>query len=193
MKKKYEDLLNKNNEIEAENEELAALMKVIKKELKSSHNVIHNLHQELDKHNTQEKDVELLRAKWVDAKKIYQAKIDELKSNLTNAGNMVPLDKYHEAVECTEVLRRSLKEKETEMERLSSRIRELEGLIEKSSKENRPQQKLQDFFSPASGKSVRNPSTLSASKSKKSRRESGKMNKGPKRRLALAPLHGNIL
>jgi DNA repair exonuclease SbcCD ATPase subunit len=194
LKHKYERLMKKNNQLESESEELIIFIEGINEELKSSHEVIDNLNKELNKYEQKENDYEKLRSKWVDAKQIYQTKINELKSQLTHAGNMVPVDKYHQALESAEMFRKSLKDKEVEVQELSGRISQLEVLLGKSTKENTPTKNWKDVFSPPSKKNSGSRLTLSGSKLKKSQTGSGKKSsKGLRTRSALTPLQGNRL
>ncbi len=195
LKKKHEKLIKKNNVLQSGNEELIFNIEAINEKLQSSHKVINTLHQELKKFQSKQNDYELLRAKWVEAKKTYQTKIEELKSQLTDARSMVSVDRYNKALESAEVLRKCLKGKEKEIEKLLCKISQLETtLIDRSSKENTfdQEQNGQKVFTPSPSKRLHRSSRLSNSKLKNTEKQSvKKSSQSAKKRLALTPLQVN--
>lgn len=192
--------MKKNNQLEVGNHELIASLENMNEELKNSNTVIENLEKELDKHKTRERDYGLLQEKWVDAKKVYQSRIDDLKKLLNNTERIISLDKYHEALELGQVLRQSLTEKEREIKILRQKVSALElqvsgaphtSTISKSVKpdivslkENLPMDDKQSHFSSSLSK---NQSPLK----KNSKSNTKKSGSTPRKRAALANIQVN--
>jgi DNA repair exonuclease SbcCD ATPase subunit len=130
FKKKGEELQNQNKKLHSQNNDLSNRFSYITDELKSSHVLIDNLYSELDSHQSRQKDVDRLRAKWKEAKEVYQTKIDDLKSQLTDAGKVVTIEVYNWAVDSAAQFSKALKEKEEEIDHLSDKVCNLERLIE---------------------------------------------------------------
>lgn len=144
--------MKRNNDLELGNEELIFTIENINEELKTSHEVIADLNKELDSYRAKENDYNVLKEKWVEAKKVYQTRIADLKSKLNHTGEMISVDKYREALESALSLRQSLKEKETEIQELQNKISQLEARIEEPSNEDESQQNRKGTYSPASMK-----------------------------------------
>ncbi len=192
--------MKKNNQLEIGNQELIASLEKMNEELKNSNKVIENLEKELDKQKTREQGYGLLQEKWVDAKKVYQSRIDDLKKLLNNTERIISLDKYHEALELGQVLRQSLTEKEREIKMLRQKVSTFELQVNgaphmstisksvkpgiESLKENLPTDDKQPHFSSSLSK---NQSPLK----KNSKGNTKKSGSTPKKRAALAKIQVN--
>jgi len=130
-REKYAKLEQENKQLSAENKQLNAQMAAIDEELKSSHQLIDNLHKELDTHQSRQKNYDKLIRKCKAATELYKSKVNGLRAQLVGGENVVPLEAYKKAVDSSEFLSKCLKEKESEVQHLTDRIRTLEIMIKK--------------------------------------------------------------
>jgi predicted RNase H-like nuclease (RuvC/YqgF family) len=124
LKAKVDVLETENRRIRCENKELGEQMTVMDKELNT-------LQSEIETYQYRQTNCDKLVKKCKAATKSYKSKVNEFKAQIANGGHAVPADTYKIAVEASNVLKKSLKKKELQVQHLTERIYNLERIIKK--------------------------------------------------------------
>ena len=130
-KEKIAKLEKDNAHLSSENKELTIQMASIDEDLKNSNKLIDSLQKDLNSYQFRQKNYEKLIRKCKAATELYKSKVNGLRSQLTDGGNVVPLEDHKKIVDSSESLSKVLAEKELHIQILTDRIRNLELIIKK--------------------------------------------------------------
>ncbi len=148
-REKIAKLERDNKLLETTNEELANKITSIEDNLRSSNVLIDSLQKDLSSYQMRQKDYEKLLRKCKNATEVYKSKVKGLKLQLSSQQdtNMVPLNVHKKVLASSEYFSKLLEEKESHVQNLTDRIRNLEMilnkqlLLEKSCESNPAQKK----------------------------------------------------
>jgi len=121
LKAKVDVLEKENHRIYGESKELTEQMAAMGKELNM-------LQSELETYQCRQTNCDKLVKKCKAATESYKKKVNEFKAQIANGGHAVPIDIYKNVVKSSNMLAKSLKEKELQVQYLTERIHNLESI-----------------------------------------------------------------
>jgi len=121
LKAKVDVLEKENRRIYGESKELTEQMAAMGKELNM-------LQSELETYQCRQTNCDKLVKKCKAATESYKKKVNEFKAQIANGGHAVPIDIYKDVVKSSNMLAKSLKEKELQVQHLTERIHNLESI-----------------------------------------------------------------
>ena len=133
LKEKVKNVESDNDQLRRDKEALITQMTSLEKDLNDDRLLIDCLQRDINTYKTRQIQYDKLLAKCKNATEVYKSKIQGMKKYLTNKSDYVSKEQYEEIAESSQLLEKTLAEKEMQIKpHLTESIRNLENIIKRT-------------------------------------------------------------